>query len=320
MKSRIEEPSDLLNLARRGPLTRDESRELAAWVDEAPEARVLSDAAEVFDRDSSVLPGDDALITRMAARAAAERQPARKLRRRAPLLLLAAALVLVGSVAAAGSSRVRHGALAMFEYFRGHRASEPAEVVALPTSSNPAAAAQPTEPVAQPVAAVEPPAAADDVTSAEKSEVRPRAAINPSAAASRDPSGAASRDPSEAADKASSLFGRANAKRLAGDDTAAIALYREIAERYPTTPQALMSEMALGKLLMAKGDAAGALSHFRRYASVGGPLGVEALWGEADALRVLGRSTEERHVLEKLLERYPESAYANAARKRLGTP
>ena len=143
-------------------------------------------------------------------------------------------------------------------------------------------------------------------------ESHPRARASPSAAASR--------DPGEGSEKAASLFGRANAKRLAGDDTAAIALYREIAERYPTTPQALMSEMALGKLLMSKGDAAGALSHFRRYANAGGPLGVEALWGEADALRALGRSNEEHRVLEKLLERYPDSPYANTARKRLGTP
>jgi TolA-binding protein len=311
MKSRIEEPSDLLNLARRGPLTRDESRELAAWVDEAPEARVLSDAAEVFDRDSSVQPGDDALIARIAARASAERRPARTLRRRAPMLLLAAALVLVGSVAGAGSPRVRHGAMALFEYFRGNHASAPAEVVASPAAvEKPAAAPQPPDTIAQPLAAKEEPSVTGDVPPG--TESRPRAVASPNAAASR--------DPGEGNEKASSLFGRANAKRLAGDDAAAIALYREIAERYPTTPQALMSEMALGKLLMAKGDSAGALSHFRRYANAGGPLGVEALWGEADALRALGRSNEEHHVLEKLVERYPDSPYANTARKRLGTP
>jgi TolA-binding protein len=308
MKSRIEEPSDLLNLARRGPLTREESRDLAAWVDEAPEARALSQAAEVFDGDSSAQPGDDALIARIASRAADVQQPPRRLRRRATILLLAAALVLVGTAAAGGSPRVRRGALALLEYVRGTHVSTASEAIApsIPTTQAGAPSpAPPSEPISQPLAeAQEPMPGTGDVSLASKAEgARPRAAASPG----------------ETADKAASLFGRANARRLAGDDAAAISLYRELADRYGGTPQALMAEIALGKLLLAKGDAAGALTHFRRYANVGGPLGVEALWGEADALRGLGRASEERRVLERLLERYPESAYATAARKRLAS-
>lgn len=314
MKSRIEEPSDLLNLARRGPLTRDESRDLAAWVEQSPEARLLTHAAKVFDHDSSAQLGDDALLARIAARAANAQPLPRKLRRRTPILLLAAALVLVGTAAAGGSPRVRRGTMAALEYFRGSHLNSTTEVIAPPAP--PAAAANPSPvPPSAPVSDQrEPTSVSDDVSATSKAE-----GAHQRAAASRDPSAAASRDPSESADKASSLFGRANARRLAGDDAAAISLYRELAERHAGTPQALMAELALGKMLLAKGDGTGALTHFRRYASAGGPLGVEALWGEADALRGLGRANEERRVLERLLERYPESAYATAARKRLGS-
>jgi outer membrane protein assembly factor BamD (BamD/ComL family) len=43
----------------------------------------------------------------------------------------------------------------------------------------------------------------------------------------------------------------------------------------------------------------------------------EALWGEEQALQQLGRPSEERAVLEELLQNYPRSAYVAAAEKRL---
>ena len=82
-------------------------------------------------------------------------------------------------------------------------------------------------------------------------------------------------------------------------------------------PEANLAELSLGNLLLQTGDASGALTHFRRAGSTGA-LGSEALWGEANALKKLGRSGEERQTLERLLARYPDGAYAKAARKRLG--
>jgi TolA-binding protein len=297
MKSRIEEPSDLLSLARRGPITRDESRELAAWVEGSPEARVLSEAAGVFDRDSSAQLGDDALLARIAARAVELKIPAApapsRPRKRASVLLLAAALVVVVSAATASSARLRHGAAAMFASLGGRSASD--ATPAAPMTAAPAPA----------------PSAAPEETTPTTPEVAPEPAVSPAQPA---PSTRAA-----AAEKASALFGRANAKRLAGDEAGSLALYRELGEKFPGTPEAFMAEMSLGKMLLAKGDAAGALVHFRRYASSGGPLAVEAMWGQADALRRLGKTSDERRVLEKLLDSYPDSAYATAARKRLGS-
>jgi hypothetical protein len=43
----------------------------------------------------------------------------------------------------------------------------------------------------------------------------------------------------------------------------------------------------------------------------------EAIWGESQALRRLGRADEERGALQELLDGYPQSAYSAAARKRL---
>jgi tetratricopeptide (TPR) repeat protein len=117
---------------------------------------------------------------------------------------------------------------------------------------------------------------------------------------------------------ASALFGEANKKRLAGDIPGAIGLYELLTERHPGSPEADLAELSLGKLLLASGNAEKALAHFRRAGSSGGALGSEALWGETEALRSLGRASEERAALERLLELYPDGAYAKAARKRLG--
>ena len=46
-------------------------------------------------------------------------------------------------------------------------------------------------------------------------------------------------------------------------------------------------------------------------------LAPEALWGEAQSLYALGRAAEARRSLSMLLQRYPDSAYAGAARAKL---
>jgi TolA-binding protein len=98
-----------------------------------------------------------------------------------------------------------------------------------------------------------------------------------------------------------------------------VALYTELATRYPGSAEANLAELSLAKLFLASGDSERALAYFRRAGATGGALGSEALWGEAEALRALGRTGEERSTLERLLKRYPSGAYAKAARKRLGT-
>jgi Flp pilus assembly protein TadD len=116
---------------------------------------------------------------------------------------------------------------------------------------------------------------------------------------------------------ARSLFARANQQRLSGDTRGAVVLYQMLTERHPGTPEANLAELSLGNLLLQSGDASGALTHFRRAGSTGA-LGSEALWGEANALKALGRTSEERRTLERLLALHPDGAYVKAARKRLG--
>jgi hypothetical protein len=90
-----------------------------------------------------------------------------------------------------------------------------------------------------------------------------------------------------------------------------------LAERHPGSAEANLAELSLGKLLLQSGDASSALTHFRR-ADSSGAFGSEALWGQANALKALGRSSEERQTLERLLALHPDGAYAKAAGKRLG--
>jgi TolA-binding protein len=118
---------------------------------------------------------------------------------------------------------------------------------------------------------------------------------------------------------AKSLFKAANDARKAGQSGRALATYRRLQQSFPSSPEARLSFVLSGRLLLSQGQAAQALSQFDRYLGMGSPggLGEEALWGKAQALSRLGRASEERAVWRTLLDRYPESVYAPAARRRL---
>jgi len=308
-----DDETDLLSEARRRPLSRDEETRLEELVERSPEARVLHYAGWAFDRDSSAREDDDVLVARLAARAA-ERvaKPVAPLpirRRRRPFVTLLAAALAVASTAGAGAGVV-------YLVRAPERAAEvvsPAKAVAAVTpkakakarGARPAVAAPVFEPepalaapVPEPVVAPVPePAPIPAVRSAPK----PKRVVAPDALSAR------------------ALFGEANQKRLAGDTAGAVALYKLLSERHPGSAEADLAELSLGKLLLGSGDASGALTHFKRAGASGGALGSEALWGEAGALKALGRTGEERATLERLLSLHPDGAYARAARKRLGT-
>jgi TolA-binding protein len=96
-------------------------------------------------------------------------------------------------------------------------------------------------------------------------------------------------------------------------------LYRRLQQQYPTSAEALSAEMALGMLELKADRAEAALRHFSAYLtrSPRGGLAPEALWGQAQALSSLGRSAAAAESLRLLLKRFPESAYASAARAKL---
>jgi TolA-binding protein len=118
---------------------------------------------------------------------------------------------------------------------------------------------------------------------------------------------------------AAALFSEAALARREGNAEKAIALLDSLQQRFPGSREARSSDMTLGSLHLQRGAAAAALEHFARYlrAAPRGGLASEALWGEAQALTALGRRAEAEARLRQLVERFPGSAYAAAARVKL---
>src|SRR5205807_5379185 len=110
------------------------------------------------------------------------------------------------------------------------------------------------------------------------------------------------------------------AARTAGarrDFADAAASYRALLARYPTSPEAVASELAYGELQLGPlADPGGALRTFDRYVAHGGPLAEEAAYGRVRALRALGREGAERSAIDAFLLAYPNGAAAVALRKR----
>jgi hypothetical protein len=120
------------------------------------------------------------------------------------------------------------------------------------------------------------------------------------------------------AETAAELFQLANAARRNDDFPRARALYSELISRYPTSDEARLAQVSLGKLYLSAGDPARAERAFNRYLSAGrGQLAEEALVNRAQSLRKLNQSEEERRVWSRLLAEFPNSVYATQARERL---
>jgi TolA-binding protein len=114
------------------------------------------------------------------------------------------------------------------------------------------------------------------------------------------------------------LFRRANELRQSDWDAAA-ALYERLALRHTESREAGVAEMALGKHAFSEGRALKAVQWFEAYQRrEGGELAAEAIWGEARALQSLGEGERARELWTRLIEQYPASAYAAAAREQLG--
>jgi len=116
---------------------------------------------------------------------------------------------------------------------------------------------------------------------------------------------------------ASTVFAEANAARASGDYATAFRLYSEVQSSFPSSAEARTTQAILGRLLLDRGNAAGALRQFDAYLRGGGGLREEAMVGRATALRRLGRTGEEAAAWSMLLKAYPSSAHAENARKRL---
>ncbi|WP_437319005.1 tetratricopeptide repeat protein [Sorangium sp. So ce385] len=344
--------SELLTRVRRGVATEPDRLAFDAHLGSCESCRITWELAQDFDSVGAAEPGDAELLARIANaaiggvaidlrrqgaamwpsgvgregaavwRASAEVRPDNDVRRgdgdarpegvlggrrgagwRRGVWLSAAAAVLACGVAVAATALV--GPRPEATPRPSARAIEPAVRAAV---SRPRAAALPeaAPPAGERAAAVAPPAALPEVAARGP---RPRdAARGPSAAA-----------PSSAAATAEQLFREANEARRAGSSQRAIELYRSLQKSFATSPEATLSLVSLGSLLLNTGSPGAALAQFDRYLGVAGsrPLSVEALYGRGRALRALGRSADEAQNWRRLLREHPGSPYVEHARRRL---
>lgn len=296
---------DLIALARRGELSPAEARRLEVYLGASGDARLISDIGSDYDGMVTARPGDDALLERVGRRVIERRAPGSRHshgRWRAPALIglgallasTAAAAVVAFHLGSASTSRVG-GIPTMRE------APEPA-----PKQAPAAKSDRPVElPPAPHVKAPAPVAPADE---------RERARDEPS---TQSPASRASAP--AGSDDARALFSRANAERRAGKVADALVTYAELRRRFPASSEALLSRVLCGRLLLARAEADAAAAEFAAYLaqSPKGTLAEEALHGRAQALRALGRTSEEREAWRVLLERFPKSIHARTARERL---
>jgi TolA-binding protein len=284
---------DLSALSRRGELDSAERRRLQLALQSSSEARLLHRAGLDLDLAGAMLPGDDALAERVKRRVLARVLPAEAPRRRRLLPWgVAAAVACLAVAAGAGAVTELRPLRALF----GLSAPEPptpARKVAVPlaaTVPTPAPAAQTPESAAS---------AAAPALPAPQPSVKTATAVD--------------------ASSASELFASAASARRRGKPQEAIVLYDALQSRFPASAEAKAADIALGMLRLSRGSARSALEHFSRYLarSPRAELAPEALWGQGQALSSLGRQSEARRSFASLLERYPDSTYASAARAKL---
>jgi TolA-binding protein len=290
---------DLSVLSRRGAVSPAEQRRLDVYLNTSENARLVHTLGCDYDRMQTQRPGDQALLERVRKQAVVRALPASHARRRwrAPALIALAILISGGAAAMVGNFAGRIGAP-----LGPGRVSVPARG-ALPALKSAAEAATgrvlglPVAPSAS--------AAADDPDPRSKAL---RAQLSHPNSAAVAPDG-----------DASVLFSRANALRKSGNVSGALVAYAELRELHPASPEAKLSRVLSGRLLLARGEAERAADEFGAYLASNprGTLAEEALVGKAQALRSLGRGVEERRTWELLLARFPSSIHASTARTRL---
>jgi len=284
---------DLSALSRRGELDAAEQRRLQLALHSSSEALLLHRAGLDLDLEGSMLPGDDALAERIKRRVLARVLPAAAPRRRRLLPWgIAAAVACMTGAALAGVVTELRPLRVLFGL------SAPVPTAASRKPSLPVAASKPAS--LPPVQAPEPTASA---------RATPPAAPPPSVRSTL-PVDATS--PSE-------LFASAASARRRGKPQEAMLLYDALQSRFPASAEANAADIALGMLRLSRGSARSALEHFSRYIAHNPKTELlpEALWGQGQALSSLGRQSEARRSYRSLLERYPDSTYASAARAKL---
>ncbi len=330
-------PEDLLDKEARGQLSERERTLLNAHLERCAVCRFQREVRADFDLDLSdedtpSMQGLLALTEQLGAAAKKEPEKASEpeahveaervvpLRTRRPqrtvrILLLAAAALLVAGVATAGGgvqlwTRISAALSPGQEAEIGLRDSSDRETPA----KAPVAAKAPAKPIEAPVPT--PVAEPEPAPTPEPAPV----AIAPAPVAP--PSGTTKREVASASapqvDSATAIFDAANEARRSGDHARALELHRQLESTYPKSREAHASQAIVGRLLLDRGDAAGALVRFDAYLAQGsGPLDETARVGRALAFERLHRADEARAAWQAVLTAFPETPWAEHARTRL---
>jgi TolA-binding protein len=320
---------NLLVRARDGDLSEGDRRELQRALETSTTLRVAYQVGQDFDQLAAVKAGDDELIARAAGRALEDCLPGRargvkggrsRSRPRRLALALGMAAVLVASTTAAWTGIVRPFLRAHSIDIGGSDAPREEEVLARRARAEHAKPARvgrraalqtppdllaQVDPPAYVPADVPQPQSASDPAQRAPTLAEPRAVVALAGSTAPTPT-------------ATDVFRQANLARHAGDLDRARALYGELQTRFPSSDEARLSFVSMGKLLLAAGRAADAERQLSRYLSLGdGELTEEALVARAQSLELLGRNESERQVWQRLLRQFPSSVYGERARGRL---
>lgn len=298
-------PDDLLDKDARSELTDAERTRLDAHLERCATCRfereVRADFADELDEEEelssqrllSIMEGADAPKPLVDEETEGAPPPARistrptRTRRTMRALLLVAAALLVGSAATAGAGRrVWTSVASVLHLETTHPESPPA-----------------------------PPAPAPVVV---KAATATPVAIDTVVPPPEDPPIAPAPSVSAPVETAATLFDAANRARSSGDYGRAIALHRRLESTYPTSREAHVSYATLGRMLLDRGDAAGALAAFQTYQGRGpGPMDEAVLVGTATSLERLGRDGEARATWARLVTSFPDTPYREHAKARL---
>jgi TolA-binding protein len=231
-------------------------------------------------------------------------RPARRKRRAMrALLLVAAALFVGGAATAAGGGSPRAVWATLSAVWSSPPAPAPTVIDAPKPHERAAASSTPVVwASATAIATMEPPPPPPDSTTTKTPTVAVSFAPPP---------------PPPVTESAATLFEAANEARRQGDYARALTLHRQLQAKHPSSREAHASHATVGRLLLDRGDAAGALMSFDAYQTRGsGPLDEAVLVGRATALERLGRTDEARKAWRTLLTTFPETPYADHARAR----
>ena len=299
MKDQIE---DLSAHARRGELGESGLRRLGLALNSSYEARLLHEAGREFDELDSVLSGDDVLAQRVIHRVLRLRDGTRRRRRR----YIEVALATVAWTAAAAAAAPL---LVASQVIRPQASVSVAANQSLPGTIKARQGVPSTNTAA--VVPVPQVAANTPVDSSSR-------AFGPGRQSARASTHTIDSPLTEAATSAQA-FAVANRLRRMGRISEAIAQYMALQRKFPASEEARNADIALGMLRLQSGAASLALSNFHHYLerNASSQMVPEALWGEAQALAALGRKEAARQSYASLLKRYPDSAYASAARAKL---